>query len=180
MNLHILATATLVAILFLAFSVSSFGEPSDDEIIVNDADEVRTESVERSQSLEDSTISIGPRTIVQYANEIRQLELANVPGTLQSLLEQVADRIVVQYANEIRQFDLVRIPVQLQNVLKQVGDRIIIQNANENRTVGLAYPQGLVNDTSSLTISDVRTTEVFTNTATILWTTNELGVSFLS
>lgn len=138
---------------------------------------MRTESVIRSQGLEDSTTAVGPRTIVQYANEVWHIELANVPGALQSLLEQVTERIVVQYANEIRQFELVHIPTQLQDVLDQVGDRVIIQYANENRTIGITYPHGLINDTTAPAISDIRTTEIGTTTATILWLTDEFAAS---
>lgn len=167
----------IVAIVIVVLTAPSFGEPGADEIIVNNADEVRTESVIRSESLEDTTTSIGPRTIVQYANEIRHIGLANVPGALQALLEQVAKRIVVQYANEIRQLELIHIPAQLQYVLGQAVDRVIIQYANENRTIGLAYPQGLVNDVTAPIISDIRTTEIGTTTATILWLTDEFAAS---
>jgi hypothetical protein len=88
-------------LLLLLFTVPAASEPRD-SIVVNGADTLREESVSISQGLVDSAAGIGSRIVLQYANQLRSIGLAEAPSALQTELEQVPDRAIVQYANTIR------------------------------------------------------------------------------
>ena len=136
----VLAMALLVFAL-IALAVPVAGRPSDN-IIVNGADVIRQESVASSQGLTDSTVNVGPRIIVQYANTLRAVYLSAVPGAFQTLLGLVSDRIVFEHANTNRQLDLAAVPAAFQTLLSRVTDRIIFEHANTNRQFDLASVPG--------------------------------------
>ncbi len=171
------ATLLLVVILSaLAFAIPIASE-SNDHIIINNADDVKDASVSVSQDLADSLAGIGPRIVLQYANQLRPVGLVAVPCSLQTLLDQVSDRIIVQYANAIRQDDLAAVPSALQTLLGQVSDRIILQYANANRGLQLVYPVALINDTTSPQVSGITASMIDSDTAIITWTTDEFATS---
>jgi len=171
--------ATLfLAMLFLplAFVAPAVGLQGDG-IIVNDADEVRGTSVNISRDLVDTIAGVGPRVVLQYANQLRHAGLVTVPGPLQELLEQVSDRIIVQYANTICQDGLPALPSGLQALLEQVSDRIVFQYANANRSFQLVYPVALFNDTAAPRISDITASMTGCDSLIIAWTTDEFADS---
>ena len=171
------ATLLLAVVLSaLAFAIPIASE-SNDHIIINNADDVKDTSVSVSQDLVDSLTGVGPRIVLQYANQLRPVGLVTVPGSLQTLLDQVFDRIIVQYANSIRQDDLATVPSTLQTLLGQVSDRIIFQYANANRELQLVYPAALINDTTPPQISDITASLTGSNSAAITWTTDEFADS---
>lgn len=168
----------LLAMLFLllAFAVPVASQVSDN-IIVNNADEVRETSVSMTQDLVDLIAGVGPRIVLQYANQLRPIGLVDVPSSLQTLLDQVSVRIVVQYANTIRQDSLTALPSALQTLLVQVSDRLIFQYANANRELPLVYPAALINDTTPPQVSDITASMTGSDTAIITWTTDEFATS---
>ena len=165
-----------VILLALAFAIP-IASQSNDHIIINNADEVRETSVSASQDLMDSLAGVGPRIVLQYANQLRHIDLAAVPSSLQTLLDQVSARIVVQYANTIRQDGLTVMPGEFQTLLGQVSDRIIFQYANTNRELQLVYPAALINDTTPPQISGITASLTGSDSATITWTTDEFADS---
>ncbi len=182
MNARKLTTVLAMALLVFALitvAVPVAGTPNDD-IIVNGADVIRQESVARSQGLIDSTTNIGARIVAQYANTLRTINLAAVPGAFQTLLGQVPSRIIFAYANTNRQFDLASVPGAFQTVLDLVPNRIIFQYANTNRNLPLAYPAALINDATPPQISNVKANAVSNDTAAIIWTTDEFANSQVS
>ena len=171
--------ATLfLAILFLllVFTAPAASQQGDD-IIVDGADEVRKTSVGMAQDLTDRLAGVGPRIVLQYANELRSVGLTAVPSSLQTLLDQVSARVVVQYANTIRREGLAAMPGALQTSLDQVSDRIILQYANTNRQESLAYPTALFNDTTPPLISDITCRTIAPDSVIITWTTDEFATS---
>ena len=168
----------LLAMILLALT---FAIPTDsksnDHIIINNADEVRETSVSMTQDLRDSISGVGPRIVLQYANQLRPVGLVAVPSSLQTLLDQVSDRIIVQYANTIRQDGLTAVPSALQTLMGQVSDRIVFQYANANRELQLVYPADLFNDTTSPQISDITASLTGSDSASITWTTDEFADS---
>lgn len=97
-----------------------------DNIIVSNADTIRTES---------------------YGAEI--------PGDLQAGLSQVTDRVIVEFANSIRRDVLTIIPSKLGSLLQDVPVRIIMLFANSNREMSLVYPVAFFNDNTPPKISKV-------------------------
>jgi hypothetical protein len=160
----------------LAFTLPIASE-SNDHIVINNADEVRETSVSVSQALASTTAGVGPRVVLQCANELRPLGLGTVPGSLQMLLDQVSDRVIVQYANTIREDDLGALPSMLQTLLGQAADRIILQYANANRELPLVYPAALINDRAPPQISDIAASMTGSDSAAISWTTDEFATS---
>ena len=175
MNARI-ALLLAVILLLLAFTIPAAGKPSD-AIIVNNADEVRETSVSINQDLVDSLAGVAARVVLQYANELRPVELAALPSSLETLLDQVSARVVVQYANTIRQCGLVAMPSALQTLLEQVSDRVVIQYANTNRQESLAYPAALFNDTTAPQLSGITAKSEGSGSVTISWTTDEFATS---
>jgi len=167
----------LLAMLFLLLAFTVPGASQSSSIIVNNADEVRETSVSMTQDLVGSLTGVGPRIVLQYANQLRPVGLVAVPSSLQTLLDQVSDGIIVQYANTIRQDDLAAVPSTLQTLLRQVSDRIIFQYANANRESQLVYPAALINDTTSPQISDIAASLTGSDSAIITWTTDEFADS---
>ncbi len=129
------------------------------------------------QGLEDSLAGVAARVALQCTNELRHIELAAVPGALQTLLDQVSSRVAVQYGNAIRHIDLPALPDTLQAYLGQVSDRVVIQYANTNRQEALVYPLELLDDTAAPQITDIGVTPVGSGSVNITWDTNEFATS---
>ena len=163
-------------IVLLAVAVPAASQQGDD-IVVNGADEVKEVSFSMAQDLLDSIAGVGPRIVLQHANQSLSIELVAVPGPLQTLLDQISARVVVQYANAIRRNDLLAVPGPLQTLLGQVSDRIAFQYANGNRKMGLSYPVALIGDTLSPQISNVIASPVTASTELVTWTTDEFADS---
>ena len=165
----------VLVVLFLlpVFAVPAASEPTD-SIIVNGADTIRQDSVSASQDLIDSTASIGSRIVLQYANQLRHIGLEQVPGALQTWLDQVSARIVVEFANTIRHDDLGTMPGPLGTLMGLMPDRIVFQYANNNSEKQLAYPTVLINDTTSPQISEVTASG---SSGIITWVTDEFATS---
>jgi hypothetical protein len=172
--------ALLIAVLsVLAFTISAAGKPSDN-IIIGNADTVRETPVSVEQGLLNSIAGAGARVVVEYANTLRHIELPVLASALQTRLDQVSARVVVEYANTVRHSNLVTMPTALQTLLGQVSDRIIFQYANTNRSLTLAYPAVLINDTTPPQISQIAARTVGDDTALITWTTDEFADSQVS
>ena len=166
----------VMLLLLLAFVAPAASLPSDN-IVVNNADEVSETSVSMTQDLVDSVAGVGPRVVLQYANQLRHIGLVAVPSPLQTLLEHVSDRIIVQYANTIRHDVLAPVPNEFQTLLGCVSDRIVFQYANTNRGFQLLYPAALFNDTTSPQISGVTASMTGCDSVTIAWSTDEFADS---
>lgn len=176
MNTRKILPLIVLALLVLTFAIPIAGQ-SGEQIVVNNADEVREESLSIVQGLLDTMGGVGPRIILQYANQVRHISLQSLPASLQALLAQVPARIVVQYANTVRHLGLVALPPALQALLGQVSDRIILQYANMNREMRLSYPAALVADASPPQISNVAARPVGADGLIITWNTNEFANS---
>jgi hypothetical protein len=176
MNARKVALLLVLALSLLALAIPVLGKPSAD-ITVNNADETRKVSVSVEQGLEDSLAGVATRVALQYANELRHIDLAAVSDTFQALLGQVSNRVAVQYGNLIRHIDLPALPDALQTRLEEVSDRIVIQYANTNRQEVLVYPLELLDDTAAPQITDIGVTPVGSGSVNITWTTNEFATS---
>ena len=163
-------------LLLLAFALPALGQ-SGGQIIVNDADTVRQASVSGSQDLLNSISGVGPRIVLQYANLMRPVGLAPIPGALQTALSQVSARMVVEYANLMRHHDLVAAPGSLQTLLGQVSARVILLYANQNRAFSLSYPAAMFGDTTAPQISAIAAIPIAADRATISWVTDEFADS---
>jgi hypothetical protein len=168
-----------LTLLVLTFTISVTGQ-SGDRIVVNNADEVRQESLGIVQTLLDFMADTRPRIILQYANQVRHLSLQSLPASLQALLAQVPARIVVQYANAVRHLGLETLPPTLQTLLRQMSDRIILQSANANREMRLSYPTALIADSTPPQIRNVAAHPVGTDSTIITWDTDEFADSTVS
>jgi len=168
----------LLAVLsvLLVFTVNAASR-QDEDIIVVDADEYRKISVGMTPDLATSLSGVGPRIVLQYANELRPIGLVTVPASLQTLLDQISPRIIIQYANTNREDALVVIPSTLQTLLGQVPDRIILQYAKTNRHLPLAYPAALINDTVPPQCSGIIASARGIGTVIIAWATDEFATS---
>ena len=176
MNSRTTALLLVAALSVLAFTVPAASQPSDN-IIVNNADEVRETSVSVDQGLVDSLASVAARVVLQYANDLRHIELTAAPSSLQVLLDQVSNRIAVQYANVVRHADLAAPPGVLQMLLEQVSERIAFQYANASRQESLIYPASLFNDTTPPEIRDIRVSLAGSGSVNVTWTTDEFATS---
>jgi len=125
-----------VGIVLLSLALPARGRP-EANIIVNNADETREVSVSVDQGLGDALVGVAVRVALQYANELRQMELAAAPTDFQALLDEVQERVAVQYANLIRKEDLMIAPSDLQTLLDQISARVIVQYANATRHADL-------------------------------------------
>ena len=94
-------------LLLLALVVPISGQSG---IIVNNADSVRTIDTISSSSLNNLLGGVQARIVAQYANNLRDLPLSNLPAPLLTLLSGAAQRIVAQYANSARHEALVVAP----------------------------------------------------------------------
>ena len=91
---------------------------------------------------------VGHRSVIQYANSVQYYGVTPIPSELQALLGQVGHRLIIQYANSVQYYGLTAIPSDLQTLLGQVDHRLVIQHANSNLVHALAYPVGLIGDTT--------------------------------
>jgi hypothetical protein len=114
---------------------------------------------------------------VQSANHLLSPELMAVPGSLQTLLDQVPARVVVQFANNGRRRSLVAVPGTLQTLLSQVSDRVIFQFANANLGSQLVYPAALSNDITPPLLTNIAARTTGIGITNITWTTDEFATS---
>ena len=115
----------ILILLGLSFTIPAASK-ADADIIVNNADLIRTES-----------------------------HSGGIPVDLQAELSKVTDRIIVEYANNIRHTLLTNIPNNLASLLEDVPVRIIMLYANGNREMSLVYPLAFFNDSTPPKISQV-------------------------
>jgi len=128
--------ALLLACLALSFPVPT---TSQSGIVVTGADSTLTTSFTYSSGLVDTTQSIGPRVIAEYANSAIRHALTNIPAALQTLVDAVSDRVIVEYANSTLPLGLVSPPTALQTLVGAVTDRVVVEYANST------LPRALVN-----------------------------------
>ena len=91
---------------------------------------------------------VGHGLLIQYANSAQFCGLTPSPSELLTLLGQVGHRLVIQYANSAQYYGLTPIPSDLHTLLGRVSHRLVIQHANSNLVHALAYPVGLIEDTT--------------------------------
>lgn len=163
----------VLILLLLIFTAPAASKPTD-AITVNGADAIRQASVSVSQDLLDSTASVGPRILLQYANHLCHVGLAAMPGALQTYLGQVTDRIVVEFANATRHDDLAAMPGALGTLMGLVPDRIVFQYANHNSEEEMVYPLALFDDATPPQVSEVSASG---SEGIITWTTDEFANS---
>lgn len=95
-----------ILLLLLLIIVAPVNGKSTESIIVNNADTVRLESFNISQSLLALFDNVEPRISVHYANTLRHIGISELPISLVTLFEQAAERIIIQYANTNREVEL--------------------------------------------------------------------------
>ena len=172
--------AAAIALLLVCFVLSlPLPTTSQSGIIVTDADSVLNTPFTYSSDLVDTTLSIGPRVIVEYTKSAVRHAFSEMPIALQTLVNAVPERVVVEYASSTDPHTLIELPTALQTLVSAVSERVVVEYANSTRSAGLAYPLELMNDTQSPEITDVSATDVTTNTATIAWTTDEFADSLV-
>ena len=173
MNRVRLGAGLLVAVtaMLLALFRPAAGQLPDavhDDIIVGNADAIRTESVTPASALDSALSTVATRIAVEFANAVRTPEFAAPAAGLSTVLGQVATRIPVEFANAVRHLLLGAPPGALAANLDTAGARIVMEFANANRGVALAYPLPLINDTTPPLIS-----QPMHSGAKIIWQTNE-------
>lgn len=146
-------------------------------IVVNNADSVLTLDTIPSQDLENTSSSVTPRNVVQYADSIRDFDLAAMPSALQTLANTVTPRNVVQYSDSIRDFNLATVPAALQSLVNTVTPRNVVQYSDSIATYALGYPLTLMNDTAPPQIDTVADNTISGNTVVITWNTDEFADS---
>lgn len=107
-------------------------------IIVNNADSVLTLDTTASQSLEDITRPVSPRNVAQYADSTWHYNLADIPSTLQLLVEDVTPRNVAQYADSTQNYNLSEMPAALQALVAIVTPGNVVQYADSIGRYNLA------------------------------------------
>lgn len=153
----------------------SRAEEAEDVIVVDGAEHVRTESAVKSDALNNLATTVPAHMHVLYANRLRFVTPVSVPAALKALADLVPARVVTLYANRLRYVGLSALSSPFLEQLDKVTERVIVHYANRNRKVQPAYPLKMINDQTNPKISDVRATEVLTDTAVILWTVDEFA-----
>lgn len=177
MNARTMCLILGAALALLAFTVPAASGPQQ-SIIVNNADEIVTNSVSADPDLLTAISVAGPRVVVEYANHVQRIALVAVPDSFQTLLNAMAQRVVVEYANEIVRENLENAPAGLQARLDQVTERVVFEYANANLAYALAYPLELVNDTTPPMVTEIDAGPLAANgLVTVTWTTDEFADS---
>ena len=173
MRRAILSAGLLVAVtaMLLALTRPAAGQLPDavhDDIVVGNADAIRTESVLPNSSLNSTLDTVATRLVVEFANAVRAPAFAAPSNPLATLLDQVAVRIPVEFANGIRHLVLGAPPSALSLQLDGIAPRLVMEFANANRETALSYPIQLINDVIPPLIS-----QPSRNGAKISWITSE-------
>lgn len=178
-QLSLIGLTGLCLILALGFVRPMFGQTqSVSNIIVMDADTVREEGSVPSSGLQIKLDTVLDRIVLRFANSIREQSLIIIPDALDAKLDAVEDRVVLRFANTKRLSPLVDTPSALDDLLNALQDRIVLRFANDMRRVELVYPLGLPPiDTEPPIVTDIVATDIDSDSATILWTTNEYADS---
>jgi hypothetical protein len=175
----------LIAVVALGFLVGivlvqpSFGQSRTmTSIIVQDADTVREESSVSSSGLRTSIDQVIDRIVLRFADTMREQSLVTIPAVLDAKLDAVEDRIVLRFANTKRLSLLVDTPFALDNLLDMMEDRVVLRFANDMRRVELVYPIGLPpGDPDPPIVTNITATNIDSDSATIVWNTNEYADS---
>ena len=178
MRKRVLIIAILTVLLSLVLVFQAAGLPTD-AIIVNNADEVREESVSVTQGVLDSVDGVVNRILVEFTNTARHEPLPPLPGDLDTLQGQVDDRVVVEFSNTTRHEALPALPGTLNTLQGQVVDRVLVETANNNRTESLGYPLDLIDDNQAPNFSNFSVVRVGETTIEISWITNEFATTVL-
>lgn len=131
--------AAAVALLLVCFALSfPFPAISQSDIIVTGADSVLNTSFTYSSDLVDTTLSIGPRVIAEYAKSAVRHTFSEMPTVLQTLVNAVPARVVVGYANSTGPHALIELPTALQALVSAVSERVVVEYANSTDPHALA------------------------------------------
>lgn len=169
------------AVVFLAIFVVSptFGKSSANNIVVTDADTIRTLSSNQSLALNTALDGVKKRFVVRFANTKKIVEFAQVPSALEIALDAVAKRAVIRFANSKRVITLSSIPAVFDGHLSGIEDRAIVRFANSMRQTSLVFPIGMIPDEVSPQISPP-TSIMRVDTISINWTTDEIASSLFA
>lgn len=176
MNTRPIISLLIGILLLLAVFIPTASHP-EDQIIVDNADTIRSVNVLVDAGLVDATAGVGARIVSEFANTLRHFALITLPGQLQTLVQQVADRVVVEFANTTRSSPLSAVPGTLQTLIESVSDRVVFEFANTNREFELGYPTELINDSTPPQASAITTSVTGSDAATISWLTDEFADS---
>ena len=144
------------------------------DIIVKDADTIRSVTTTCPQGIPDTT----SRIIVEYVNPISQWGLQLMPVDLTTVTREVMPRIIVEYASSTAHRELQEMPADLLDAMKEVPkQRLIVEYAESNVYISLMYPVELMNDLIPPIIGDVAVLNVTHTTAEITWGTDEFADS---
>jgi len=123
--------AAAAALLLVCFALSfPFPTASQSGIIVTGAESVLNTSFTYSSDLVDTTLSIGPRVIAEYAKSALRHVFSEMPTTLQTLVNAVSARVVVEYASSTDPHALIEVPTALQALVSTVSQRVVVEYAN--------------------------------------------------
>lgn len=175
MSKQIALFMSLLTVAFVFLAPQLWAENAEDVIVVDGAQYVRTESAVKSDALNNLATTVPAHMHVLYANRLRFVTPVAVPAPLKTLADLVPARVVTLYANRLRYVGLSALSSPFLEQLGKVTERVIVHYANHNRKVQPAFPLKMINDQTNPKISDVRATEVLTDTAVILWTVDEFA-----
>ncbi len=168
------AIALLLVWLALSFPLPT---TSQSGIVVTGADSVQDTSTVHSPGLASSTQSVAPRVAVEYAHSTAPQALAEPPTTLRDLINSITERVVAEYANSTTPRALTEPPTALRDLINSITKRVVAEYASSTRAEEMAYPVGLLDDTTPPQISDIAANAVGNDSATITWTTDEFATS---
>jgi hypothetical protein len=162
-----------IALLFLAVSlalaVPTLGSQELEHFIIEGADAVATRSTGPAFS---SPVPLEPRFIMEWADTMATVEVAEVPPDLPLALQP---RFIVEWLDKMVNREVEPIPPEMPQILQP---RFILEWADTARETHLAYPCELVGDTAAPVISQLQA-QAQGNAATITWQTDELADSLL-
>lgn len=142
-----------------SFSVDKYEDAPEsvalNGIVVEDADEVWTNSLEHSSGLSDVAKEVSPRIVVEYADSTCEFSLEDSEA-LDQVADTVSPRIIIEYGDSIREFSL-QTSEPLHQVADTVSPRIVVEYADSIFSTilerpSLPYDIAIIDITSSKTM----------------------------
>ena len=169
--LFIGSLCSLLVLLFLALNVNAGGG-----IVVNNADNLETNSLSSSATLFNLLTNVANRIATEYSDALEHIGLSAPPTELNTHLTNIIDRVATEYSDGIRHISLPTLPATLNTRLSNVANRVAFEYADKNRKVAtLIYPKDMIDDTDPPEFTNEPEVFLSSNNVIINWGTNEFA-----
>ena len=121
--------------------------------------------------------SVAERVVAEYASSTAPRSLTEPPTTLRDLINSITERVVAEYASSTAPRPLTEPPVTLWDLINSITERVVAEYASSTRAEEVAYPVGLLDDSTPPQISHIAANAVGSDGATITWATDEFATS---